>query len=430
MVLGLFGKKKTNMQRLSDYIVEDWSLLNEEKNTHMEHLEDNILNAGVDGTRDTINYLRALRDMLSGKSKSQVDVTVKWDGAPAIFAGIDPRDKKFFVAKKGIFNKNPKVYKTNKEIEDDNRGKRELIDKLKLGLKHLPSLGITGVIQGDFLYAKKDLRKVAIDGESYITFHPNTLVYAIPAKSELAKTILGSEVGVVWHTVYRGTTFETMSASFGEEIASKLRASKKVWSVDASYKDVSGSATMTKDETDAITTVLSNAGKTFNKVNAETLNGISDNDDLLIRVKRFINMGVTADERITNTSQFATDLMNYVYDFYQGEIDKLKTERGKANKEEKRKEVMAYFSSVDKTQIALMFDLYNLIIDAKLMIISKLDKAKKVGTFLRTKDGYKVSEQEGFVAIDKFGKAVKLVDRLTFSKANFSDEFIKGWQKR
>ena len=403
------------------------SYLTEAKNVHMEHLEDTILNGGVEGTREVINYLRALRDMLAGNSKSKVDVTVKWDGAPAVFAGIDPTDKKFFVAKKSIFNKNPKVYKTNKDIDDDTKG--DLNIKLKLALKHLPALGFKGVVQGDFLYAKKDLRKVTIDGESYITFHPNTIVYAIPAKSKLARQILQSEIGVVWHTTYRGKSFESMSASFGEAIASKLRPSKKVWALDATYKDLSGSANMTEKETDEITAILSKAGKLFNKVNPETINGISQNADLLVRTKRFINMKVTDGERITNPSKFVTELMDYIYEYYQKEIDKLKTEKGKVGKEEKRKEIMSYFSRIDKAQIVSLFELYNLIVDAKLIVITKLDKAKRIGTFVQTADGYKVTEQEGFVAIDKLGKAVKLVDRLNFSNKNFSDEFIKGWSK-
>ena len=148
-------------------------------------------------------------------------------------------DGKFFVAKKGIFNKNPKVYKTNKDIDDD-IAKGDLNIKMKLALKNFPALNIKGVIQGDFLYAKKDIKKANIGGESYITFHPNTIVYAIPAKSKLASQILRSEIGVVWHTEYRGKSFESMSASFGKEIASNLKKSTGVWSVDAMYKDVSG----------------------------------------------------------------------------------------------------------------------------------------------------------------------------------------------
>ena len=56
--------------------------------------------------------------MLAGNARSSVNMTVKWDGAP-IFAGIDPSDGKFFVAKKSVFNVNPKLYKTNAEIDAD-----------------------------------------------------------------------------------------------------------------------------------------------------------------------------------------------------------------------------------------------------------------------------------------------------------------------
>jgi len=405
------------------------SYLTEEKNVHMEHLEDLLLDGGVDGARQVINYLRSLRDMLAGNAKSKVNVTVKWDGAPAIFAGIDPSDGKFFVAKKGIFNKNPKVYKTNKDIDDD-IAKGDLNTKMKLALKILPGLGIKGVVQGDFLYSKKDIRKVVIDGESYITFHPNTIVYAIPAKSKLARQILSSEIGVVWHTRYRGKSFESMSASFGEEIASKLRKSKQAWSVDAVYKDVSGSANMTQKETDDVTSILSKAGELFTSIDKKTFDGITENPDLLMRVKTFVNVKVRAGERIKDPSNFVTELMDYIYNYYQGQIDKLKTDAGKSRKEEARKEILSYFSNVDKSQIVALFTLYNLIVDAKLLVIRKLDRTKSVGTFLKTADGYKVTEQEGFVAIDKVGKgAVKLVDRMQFSRANFSSDIIKGWQK-
>ena len=404
------------------------SFLAEAKNTHMEHLEDNILNGGIVGTRQAINFLQALRDMLAGKSSNKVNVTIKWDGAPAVFAGQDPSDGKFFVAKKGIFNKNPKVYKTHADVDEDTSG--ELNVKLKLALDHLPELGIKGVVQGDFLYAREDIKEVKIDGEQYITFHPNMFVYAIPKNSLLAKQILASRIGVVWHTTYRGESFETMSASFGEEIATKFKKSKNVWAVDAMYKDVSGSATMTEAETEQVTKILSDAGKIFSKLQRNTLEGISDNEDLLMRVKAFINTKVREGQRIGNTTKFVDDLVTYLTTHYRKEIDKLKTPAGKAKAEEKTKEVMRYFVETDKSQIVAMFDLYNHIVDAKLIIVRKLDKAKQVGTFIRTADGYKVTEQEGFVAIDHLGKnAVKLIDRLQFSHANFSPDTIKGWQK-
>ena len=402
--------------------------LTEEKNVHMEHLEDNLLNAGVDGARQSINYLRALRDMLAGNSKSKVNVTIKWDGAPAVFAGIDPSDGKFFVAKKGIFNKNPKVYKTPADVDADTSG--DLNVKLKLALSELPKLGITGVVQGDFLYSKEDLREVDIDGESYITFHPNTIVYAVPKNSKLAREILASRIGVVWHTTYRGSSFETMSASFGEEIASGLKKVNSVWSVDALYRDLSGTATFTADETTEITKLLSDAGKLFNTIDKSTFDGITNNEELLTRVKTYVNVKVREGVRIGNTSRFVDDMMKWIHDWYQRDIDSKKTEKGKDASIAKRDMVMKYFSNTPKAQIVALFDLYNTITDSKLMIIRKLDKAKQIGTFLKTADGYKVTEQEGFVAIDHVGKnAVKLVDRLQFSSANFSKDVMKGWQK-
>ena len=404
------------------------SYLAESKNTHMEHLEDNILNAGVDGARQSIDYLRNLRDMLAGKSKGKINVTVKWDGAPAVFAGTDPSDGKFFVAKKGIFNKNPKVYKTNADIDADTSG--DLNTKLKLALAELSKLDIKGVIQGDFLYSSEDIKTVDIDGESYITFHPNTIVYAIPKKSKLAQQIIASRIGVVWHTTYRGDSFESMSASFGKEIASSLKTTKTVWSVDALYRDLSGTATFTEAETKQVTDVLSAAGKVFNTVKRDTIHGITDNEELLVLTKTYINTYVRAGEAIKNTSAFVDGLIGYINTKYKKDEDKLKTEKAKEAVRQKKKNIMRYFANTPKAQIVALFDLYNLIVQAKLMIIRKLDKAKAIGTFLRTADGYKVTEQEGFVAIDHVGKnAVKLVDRLQFSNANFSPNIIKGWQK-
>ena len=99
-------------------------------------------------------------------------------GAPAVFAGIDPNDGQFFVAKKGIFNKNPKVYKSHADIEEDTSG--DLQTKLKIAYDELSKLGIRGVVQGDIMFTSNDLKTETIDGEKYLTFHPNTIMYAIP----------------------------------------------------------------------------------------------------------------------------------------------------------------------------------------------------------------------------------------------------------
>lgn len=401
--------------------------LGEEKNAHMVHLADAIIDGGVEGTRQAINHLRVLRDTLAGNTKSPMNISTKWDGAPAVFAGIDPSDGKFFVAKKGIFNKNPKVYKTDADIDADTAG--DLNVKLKLALAELPKLGIKGVIQGDFLYAREDIKEVDIDGESYITFHPNTIVYAIPKESDLAKQILGSKIGVVWHTTYGGDSFESMSASFGQEIATNLKKVKTVWSVDAVFKDVSGSATLTAEETKHVTSLLSEAGKIFAKMKRPVLDGLSDNEERRIRVNAFINVKVREGQRIGDPKKFVAEMIKYIEDFYQKDADKKKTESGKQSTFKKRNEVLSYFKE-HGSDVVDVFRIYNIVDEVKYMLLDKLNRVNGLRTFLRTKDGYEVTGQEGFVAIDHIGKnALKLVDRLQFSKANFSPEYIKGWQR-
>ena len=402
--------------------------ITEEKNLHMQHAEDSVIDGGVNGTRNVINYFRALRDMLSGNAKAPVNISVKWDGAPAVFAGIDPSDGKFFVAKKGIFNKNPKVYKTDADVDTDTSG--DLNAKLKLALAELPKLGIEGVVQGDFLYSREDIKEDTIDGEPHITFHPNTIVYAVPKKSKLAQEILRSKIGVVWHTRYRGDSFETMRASFGEEIASDLKKVNSVWSVDAVFKDVSGSATMTAAETKQITKMLSDAGKLFRTIKADTLNGLSKNAELNMRVNVYINSKVREGQRVNDPKVFVRGMIQYIEDYYQKEADKRKTPSGKQVQIEKRDATLDYFNKNSAADIEKVFKLYNIMIDIKQMIIGKLNQVQGLKTLLKTQNGYEVTGQEGFVAIDHYGKnALKLVDRLQFSKANFSPEYIKGWQR-
>ena len=402
------------------------SFLVEQKNTHMEHIEDLIFNEGVNGTRQAILFLRDLRDMLAGNSKSAVSATVKWDGAPAVFCGVDPTDGQFFVAKKGIFNKNPKVYKTPADVKADTQG--DLQTKLLLCLQHLPKLGIkSGVYQGDLMFTQSDLKKENIDGQKYVTFHPNTILYAVPEKA--SAEIRRAKVGIVFHTTYSGKSFETMKASFGKNIATKFNKTADVWAQDANYKDLSGNATFTDKQTKEVTAVLSQAGKLFNKMNAGALNDISNNPDLLLRVKTFNNTLIRAGRR-PNTASLVNSLVKYIHDYYAKEADKRTTDKGKAAQKQKATEVLKYFSSHPKRQIQDVYELMYMLVDAKQLIINQMNKASNIGTFVRTRNGFKTTNQEGFVAIDKMkGGAVKIVDRMEFSRMNFNDDVIKGWQK-
>ena len=405
------------MESFSGYITES-------KNTHMTHIEDKVLYGGVKGTREAIMALRSLRDMLGGDHAS--NVSVKWDGAPAVFAGTDPSDGRFFVAKKGIFNKSPKVYKSDDDIDADTSG--DLNTKFKLALQYLPLLGIKGVIQGDFLYSSADVKTQKIKGKSYVTFHPNTIVYAVPAGTPMAKEIKASKIGIVWHTRYTGNSFENMKASYDVDV-SKLNKTKNVWSQDAMLRDMT-KFTMTKSDTEEVNEYLSTAGKIFNQIAGSTLRELETNQKFAATIETYNNTFVRSGTVVGDTAKHVNGLVRYITSKYNKEIDKLKTQKGKDRKKSALEKELEFFSSENRASLKKIFDLQKVIILAKLKLINILNKLNSAKTFLKTKRGYKVTGQEGYVAIDKLGgDAVKIVDRMEFSFANFSPTILKGWDK-
>ena len=399
------------------------SFITEQKNTHMTHIEDKVLYGGVNGTRQAIMALRDLRDMLGGVHKGSI--SVKWDGAPAVFCGQDPRDGEFFVAKKGIFNKNPKVYKTAAEVDADTSG--DLAEKLKTALKYLPSLGIKGVIQGDLLFTN-DLKIETIKGHKYTTFHPNTIVYAVPYDSPEAAVVRKAKIGVVWHTTYTGNTFESMKASYGVD-TTKFKKSSTVWSQDAMLRDLTNT-TMSASDTEEVNEYLRKAGEIFNKIAGSTLRQLQGNPELSQSIETYNNTFVRKGEIIGDTKKHTEGLIRHIKAKWQKEIDKLKTDKGKSGKAKSRDEQLSFFSPQNKASLVMMFELQKVIVLAKLKLINNLNRLSKIDTFVKTRDGFKVTGAEGFVAIDRLGSdAVKIVDRMEFSYNNFSAEIVKGWDK-
>ena len=400
------------------------------KNLHLEHIEDEILNYGVDGGRAALNFLRSLRDMLSGSTRSSVNMTVKWDGAPAIFAGVEPETGDFFVAKKSVFNVSPKLYKTAQEIDDDLSG--ALNEKFKVALAEFSKLGIKGVLQGDLMFTD-DVETETIDGTKYYTFQPNTIVYAVPVDSVLGKVIKKAKVGIVWHTTYKGDALQDMTASFGADITS-LKTPSTVWMDDATYKDASGTATFTTAETEKITAVLSQTGKTFQKINANKLRTFLTVQNGMTgaiagaSLKTYNNSKVRAGEKISNPSAHAKGYEKWVQMSIQKQIDKAKSPAGKKKYTDMQKE---YMREVRKHtgNLVQIITFQNLLVDAKMQIVNKLNSVKGLtDTFIKTSNGFKVTNPEGYVAIDRVsGGAVKLVDRMEFSFNNFTA--IKAWDK-
>jgi hypothetical protein len=431
----LFNKVKQEILRRNLIRNIDEDQLFEDKNTHLEHLEDEIINQGKDGVKRVINYLGGLYTMLQGHSDSKMNVTVKWDGAPAIICGIDPEDGKFFVGTKGVFAGTPKLNKTLADIEKNHpdvtkkgelESKEGLREKLRLALQVLPELNIQGVVQGDFLFAKDTLKTTEIDGKAYLIFKPNTITYAVPADSDLAKEMQSARMGIIFHTRYTGDTISTMKAGFNVD-ASEFTNTSNVWFDDATYKDVTGAATMTAQESARLAQAISDMQKYLSQLDSKTFDILSNSPikDVGVQLKAHVNQYIRSGSITDNPAKFVTDFTQRLRDRTEIDIEKLKTGReGPAG----QRKLLILQQSIEwvennRRQLEAIYGLYLRVKAAKQLIINKLNTIQGIEGFLQQSDGsFKATNPEGFVAVDHMGGAVKLVDRLEFSAANFADK--------
>jgi hypothetical protein len=403
------------------------------KNLHLEHLEDNPLNFGYTGISKTIDFLNATIGLLSGSANKSVNVTVKYDGAPAIFCGTDPEDGKFFVGTKSVFSKNAKLVKQESDL-DKYGFSGQLKDKLSIALKELSKLGIEGVLQGDMMFTSDDITTKKINGEPYITFQPNTIMYAVPSNSDLASKMLNSKIGIIFHTTYSGDKLEDMKASFGANV-SKLNKVSSVWVDDAFYKDVTGSLFSAKETSD-LEKKIAKLQRVGNGISKKSMNNIlSVHDELKTSelgagLKTYFNSnvrrGVLPKSGVTGVNNFLTHFGNHFEDKV---IKKVKQEKTKNQKRERKQQLLNLLIK-EKVALANLLEFMLLTIDLKNSVIRKLETGvnSKMETFVVDSKGIRVTKPEGFVAIDKLsGGAVKFVDRLEFSQLNFTVD--KNWSK-
>ena len=409
------------MQKFQDYLVED-------KNTHLEHLEDEIINNGSKGAKTAIEFLKSVKQMLQGGSGGST-VSVKWDGAPAVFCGINPENGKFFVGTKSIFNKTPKINYTNTDISRNHGG--ALADKLKICLKYLPSLGISGILQGDLLFTSGDKKSASVAGQKSIIFTPNTITYAVPVVktglfgSSLYKRVESAQLGIIFHTSYSGNTMASLRAAFGASTKG-LKKNKNVFFDDATYKRAD-TAAFNPNEEKAFDNIIRMAEGSAYKAGAfiDKLKKDTGPLSLGVQLKTFFNTYIRQGTPITNTSKLANNFEVYFRDRIKKEIASKKTAAAKQKYEEILEAGMKILRP-NRDGLYFAIATYITFQSAKAVLLRKLNTIQSIGSFLRTKNGYKVTNPEGYVAIQK-GGAVKLVDRLEFSRANFN--MAKDWVK-
>jgi hypothetical protein len=390
----------------------------------MTHIEDYVFDKGTSGLLESVRFLKEVVRMLSGNSKGSYNITTKWDGAPAIFSGIHPETGKFFVGTKSVFNKsNPKINYTNSDIDKNHEG--GLRDKLKTALKYLPELGIKGIIQGDMMFSD-DVKKTNIDGIPHYAFTPNTITYAAPITSELGKKIGKAKMGIVFHTLYTGDSMENMKATFNINIG-KFKRTKNVWFDDAYLKDASGTGTFTKSETETAVQLVNDTVASARKVNKSFLDElVNKHPQMIAALNQYTNSKVREGETVSHPGKHTAGFIRWVADKRTTEKGKLKSEKGKQKKEDVRQQELDWMRS-NSGNLVKLFEFVKAMSTAKLFVVRKLETIKSIGTFIQDDNGYKVVSPEGFVIVDRSDKAFKLVDRLTFSKNNFT--VPKNWVK-
>ena len=387
---------------------------------HIEHLEDLIFNSGYVGAQAALNYVESLRAMLAEGTGTTTQLTVKWDGAPAIICGIDPSDSKFFIGTKSVFAKGePKRCKNAADIDKWYSAQPELATKLLSALQHLPKLGIGGVIQGDLMFTEGDVSMVSINDEDCYVFTPNTITYAVPVDSNLGKRIAKAKLGIIFHTSYEGTSLDTMKANYGVNVGS-LHQTSAVWFDDATYKDYTGIASLTPSENASIQKQIASATATMEKIGQARFDIILTNKDFARSIKPFINQMVRQGEQVGEPMQFLQKFVDYYNDELMKGIEDLTggiAGRAAQARLVKIKEKEQWVAD-NANNLLVILATYKRVIELKHALMRKLQQVDSIGTFQKTNDGYKVTAPEGFVAIGHDGGAIKLVDRLEFTRTN------------
>ena len=396
-------------------LIED--VLTEFKRTHLEHIEDIVITDGYEGGKAVVEYFRGLLLTLKGTSSESMGVSVKWDGAPAVVCGINPDNGKFFVGTKSVFAKNAKVNYTKRDIAN-NHGTDELGQKLLKCLVHLKKINIQGVVQGDLLFTDEDITRKNVEGKPHLTFTPNTITYAVPEAGDLGKQIDRAKVGIIFHTTYVGDSLADMEAKGGADV-SDFSKNADVFFDNATYKDVSGSAKFTDEETKQFFNGIEKLEGLLNAVPRNLSSVLGQNQDFIPMFQMYINAMVREGKLPNDANKFLQGFKKFYTDRMQQQMSGLKAQKALQLRTDKMKQ-MPVFLSKAKKPLQAMLTFYRAVQTMKAFVLRKMNQAMAIGSFQQTDNGLEVTEPEGFVAVDKSGNAVKLVDRLGFSRRNLT----------
>ena len=389
---------------------------------HLEHLEDEMLNYGVDGCMASVSFLKELQKML-GQQETSGFMQTKWDGAPSVVCGMDPLANIFFVGTKSVFNKDtPKICYSEEDVDEMYTG--DLAEKLRFSYRYFSKLNITGVVQGDLLFTT-DLRNETIKGEKLYTFRPNTITYGIPVHHDLGTKASRAKIGVVFHTHYTGSDLPTMQAKAGADVKESndvfiVKNDTPMHKVGMSRVELNNFESSIRE----IERMCRECGDFLNEL--VDVSGTTGDDKFHVAsyIKQFFNNEIKNARSIGNVSQTLENLANFYHAKTSKELAKIKTEKNLVAKRNLVYKSENYLME-NETKFKAMLSLYKELQEVKQMVIDKLDHLEKFRTFVQTENGYKVTTPEGYV-LHKDGSMIKFVNRLEFAFNNFTLQ--KQWR--
>ena len=390
---------------------------------HLEHLEDEMLNYGVEGCKASVSFLKELRKML-GCDNSTGFMQTKWDGAPSIICGTDPASGMFFVGTKSVFAKTaPKLCFVDSQIDEWYEG--DLAEKLKFSLKYFADLNIKGVVQGDLLFTKSTLRRETIHGEKLYTFRPNTITYAIPVHHPIGQAAVRAQIGVVFHTHYAGNELQTMQALAGAKVDGSTDALviKNDTPMDRVGLNHQEEIKFDKHVSD-IERMCMKCGDFLDELVGASGTTGDAKFHISSYLKQFFNNEIKNARSITNVEKSLTELGNFYHAKMSKELAKIKTPANLVKKRNLVYESENYLVN-NASKFKAMLSLYKELQEVKQMVIDKLDHLEEFRTFVQTEKGYKVTTPEGYV-LHKDGDMIKFVNRLEFAYNNFTLQ--KQWR--
>jgi len=391
---------------------------------HMDHQED-LVYYGEMGVHMLIDTLEDVYSYLTSNVPSHGSrITQKIDGSPAVLAATDFNGEKF-VALKHSWDKG-KRFHSEEELKEYYKDSPELLDKLISLFNYIDKIGIPKdqIWMGDYLFSNRDLESVEIEGENYVVFRPNTVVYAVPETDPLAKKIREADIGIVWHTKYTGT-FEELKKSFDVSLDS-INTIPEVFQSDVNINF--NSVLFSKEETEIITSLMERLNRAADSLISDPhYEMIIQNKKVVARMQKYKNEIIRQHEVELGDYFSAQNLKAIMVDEINSHIAGLSRSNDIA-RNEKARDALAQFLDDTADAIEKFYNVQALCVELKNMFIKKMEKSVGMRMFYQSLTrGYIPCGGEGFVVSDAEGNVAKLVTRIGFSLANWQQDIIKGW---